>query len=128
MEIGLKHREEITVTPDKSAKIIGSGNVDVFGTPAMIGLMEYTAARCVAPYLPEGKTTVGCKVHIDHSSPTPIGMRVWCEVEVVEADDKFIEFNVAVWDECGEVGSGTHERAVIDFEKFTAKTNGKLKK
>ena len=121
LEPGIKGQEEITVAFKDTAINYGSGLVEVFATPAMIALMEKTCYRSVLPYLPEGFGTVGTLVNIVHSRATPVGMNVRCESELVEVDRKRLVFNVAAYDETGEIGKGTHERFIIDVEKFMDK-------
>jgi predicted thioesterase len=125
VEIGIKGRLEETVTPEMSAARVGSGLVDVFATPMMIALIEKTCNESVLPYLDEGQGTVGTLVNVAHSAATPIGMRVWCESELVEVDRRRLVFKVKAFDECGPIGEGSHERFIIDTAKFTAKIKAK---
>ncbi len=122
---GIKGRREQTVTPEMSAARVGSGLVDVFATPMMISLIEQTCNESVLPYLAEGEGTVGTLVHVAHTAATPIGMRVWCESEVVEVDRRRLVFKVKAFDECGPIGEGSHERFIIDTAKFAAKALSK---
>ena len=100
---------------------VGSGDLPVFATPAMIALVEKTASQSVVPYLEPGSSTVGTHLDIAHSSATPVGMTVVCETELVEIDRRRLVFSVRVYDQKGEVGSGTHERFVVDSQKFMDK-------
>ncbi len=125
METGIKGREEVTVTPELTAESIGSGTVPVFATPMMISLVE-KACRCsVEPYLDEGQTTVGTLVNVAHLAATPVGMRVWCETELVETDRRRLVFRVTVRDDAGPVGEGTHERFIIDSDRFVKKAEAR---
>lgn len=128
MEAGIKGRKEALVTEENSAQAMGSGLLPVYATPAMVALMEGAASESVAPYLEEGTTTVGTALNIKHISATPTGMRVYCESTLTEVDGRRLVFSVSAYDECGEIGSGTHERFIIKSEKFMAKTNAKLEK
>lgn len=125
IKIGIKGHKEQTVTPEMSAARVGSGLVDVFATPMLVALVEQTCYESVLPYLEEGKGTVGTLVNVSHLSATPIGKRVWCESELVEVDRRRLVFSVKAYDECGLIGEGTHERFVIDTEKFAAKVLSK---
>lgn len=127
IEIGLKGRSETIVTPQNTADAIGSGLVPVFATPYMIALMENAAANSLLPFLAEDEGTVGTQLNVAHSSATPIGMKVWAETTVVAVEGKKIVFEVAAFDEVGEIGRGTHERFIIKPERFLAKTQAKLK-
>ena len=126
IEKGIKGRREQTVTPEMSAARVGSGLVEVFATPMMISLIEQTCNESVLPYLDEGQGTVGTLVNEAHTSATPIGMRVWCESELVEVDRRRLVFKVKTFDECGPIGEGTHERFIIDTAKFFDKVKGKV--
>lgn len=130
IEIGMTYTAEKTVTTDMTAKAVGSGGLEVFGTPFMMGLMEYAAMQCVQPELPEGKGTVGVDIASSHLAPTPVGMKVSATAEVtgVSANGKMITFKVTASDEDGLIGEGTHTRAVIDNARFLQKCNDKLEK
>ena len=128
MVIGTKGRVETVVDNSNTAKFAGSGSLDVFATPSMICLMEQAAQASVAEYLEEGKGTVGTRIAVTHDAATPLGMKVWAESELVEVDRRRLVFEVAAYDECGLIGRGTHERFIIDNEKFLAKVNAKAGK
>ena len=119
--ISLELTEE--VTPDKTAEAIGSGMLPVYATPAMIALMEHTALGSVAPYLEEGTTTVGTMLNVKHTAPSVVGSVITCESELIEIDRRRLVFTVRAFDEAGEIGSGTHERFIVDCEKFFTKAN-----
>jgi len=105
---------------------MGSGDLPVFATPAMIALIERTAFQSILPYLEPGMSTVGTHLDVAHSSATPIGMTVVCETELIEVDRRRLVFSVKVYDSAGEVGSGTHERFIVDAMKFMDKAGLKL--
>ena len=121
MEIGIKGEQKLVVTADKLACNVGSGLVAVFATPMMI------AAGSVAPYLEEGKTTVGTLVNVSHVAATPEGMEVRIETELVEIapNGKMLTFKVAAYDEAGLIGEGTHQRAIVAKERFEQKAQAK---
>lgn len=124
---GLKFKTEMTVTEQVSAKNVGSGSVDVFATPAMIALMEKAASQCVMPYLEEGQSTVGTQISVSHMSATPLGMKVYAEVELTDVQNRKLLFNIEAFDEAGKIGEGTHERFIIDVDRFMSRVNGKIK-
>ena len=128
IEIGMTYTVEKTVTPDMTAKAVGSGGLEVFGTPYMMGLMECAAMWCVQKELPEGKGTVGVEIASSHLAPTPVGMTVTATAAVtdVSANGKMITFKVTASDAEGLIGEGTHTRAVIDNARFLHKCNDKL--
>lgn len=124
--IGIKGHLEQVVTPEMSAARVGSGLVDVLATPMMISLVERTCNESVLSHLDEGQGTVGTLVNVTHTAATPIGMRVWCDSELVDVDRRRLVFHVKAYDACGLIGEGTHERFIIDTAKFTAKVKEKM--
>ncbi|MDR3189330.1 MAG: thioesterase family protein [Prevotellaceae bacterium] len=121
---GLQHVAEKVVTPEDTASQYGSGLVEVFATPAMVGLMENAAMSAVSPHLPQGYGTVGTAVCVTHVKATPVGMKVWGVATLVRVEGRRLQFEVAARDEQGEIGRGTHERCVVDIAKFTSKVAG----
>ena len=128
--VGMKHSIEKIVTPELTANAVGSGGLDVFGTPFMIGMMECAAMWCIQPELPEGKGTVGVEISTNHLAPTPVGMKVTATAEVtaVSENGKMITFKVSAFDEEGPIGEGTHTRAIISNDRFLLKCNEKLER
>lgn len=116
-----------TVTKEVTAEAVGSGMLPVFATPSMVALIEKAAAESVAPLLEAGMTTVGTKLDIAHTAATPVGMAVRAETDLSEIDGRRLVFIVHAFDEAGEIGSGTHERFIVNAEKFLAKANAKKK-
>ena len=100
----IRNRIEMTVDESHTALAMGSGELPVFATPAMIALVEETCWRSVADSLDEGSGTVGTRLDISHVSATPVGRKVWCESELVQREGRRLEFNVEVYDEAGLVG------------------------
>lgn len=124
---GLSEKIEMAVTEEVSAKKVGSGSVEVFATPMMIAIMEQAAAKCVQPYLEEGQATVGTKVDISHIAATPLGMKVYAQAELLEVDNRRLVFKVEAFDQREKIGEGTHERFIIDIQRFMNKVNAKHK-
>ena len=126
--IGTKCQLEQTVTQELTAAAVGSGALPVFGTPFMAAMMENAALTALQTFLEEDQGSVGTHLDIHHDSPTPIGMKVWAEAEIINVSEngKMVDFKVSAWDEKGPIGKGTHTRAIIGNEKFLAKCNGKL--
>ena len=128
--VGMKHSIEKIVTPELTANAVGSGGLDVFGTPFMIGMMECAAMWCIQPELPEGKGTVGVEISTNHLAPTPVGMKVTATAEVtaVSENGKMVTFKIAAFDEEGPIGEGVHTRAIISNDRFLQKCNEKLER
>ena len=124
---GLKAEVRRKVTLDITARHLGSGNVEVLATPAMIALMEQAAVRAVDPLLPEGQKTVGVAVEVKHLAPTPVGMEVSARAELIEVDGRKLLFKVEAHDEKEKVGEGLHRRVIIDVERFASRVKEKAK-
>lgn len=125
LTVGLTGRADTVVTPENTASAVGSGLVPVFATPYMIALMENSAVNAVTPHLEEGQGTVGTRLNVSHDAATPIGMKVWAECTLKEVDGKRLVFDVTAYDEAGPIGKGSHERFIINVEKFLAKCEAK---
>ena len=125
IKVGQKGIVKEIVNETNTAKIVGSGLLDVFATPMMIALMEKASCVAIENCLDEGMTTVGTMVNVEHVSATPIGMEVSVESTVTAVDGRKISFEVVAYDEVGMIGKGTHDRFIVNAEKFTAKTYSK---
>jgi len=119
--LGITHQGSMKVTDGNTAASWGSGTLPVLATPAMILLIEKTAVECLSPLLREGESTVGISMDIKHSAPSAVGSEIFCRVELVETDRSRLVFDVRVRDSAGEVGSGRHERFLVNNEKFMTK-------
>ena len=126
MEVGMKHTVKEIVTMEKTAAQVGSGLLPVYATPAMIALMEKCASECVAPYIEEGKSSVGTMLNVKHLAASPVGIEITCTATVTEIDGRRIAFSLEASDATGTIGEGTHERFIIDVERFMAKCNAKM--
>ena len=111
LETGIRGKQSVAVTPENTAKTMGSGTLNVFATPALVALAEKTCWMSVADALDEGCGSVGTKLELEHTAPTPVGMTVTCESDL--------------HDEKGPVGGGVHERFVVNDAKFAAKAESK---
>ena len=124
--IGMKGETGMLVEREDTAAEVGSGSLLVFATPCMVALMEGAACEAIAPGLEEGETSVGIELNIRHTAATPVGMEVRSEAELTAVDGKNLTFEVRAYDESGEIGSGTHKRAVVNAQRFLDKTYSKL--
>ena len=121
MEIGLKYESTTVVSAANTAATLGSGDMDVFATPAMVALMENAAMLAVRDHLPEGSATVGTQISTSHLKASPLGASIPASAELVEVDGRRLTFAVKAWDEKGTIGEGTHTRFVVDRERFLSK-------
>ena len=125
LQVGITNRLTEIVTEEKTAAVVGSGTLPVYGTPCMIALIEKCAWQSVAPFLSEGEGTVGTNLTVDHVAATPLGMEVVCETTLREMDGRRLVFDVEVSDAAGLIGRGTHERFVIANDRFLEKAESK---
>lgn len=123
--VGIKGRADTVVTEQNTASAVGSGLVPVFGTPFMIALMENAAVNALEPYVEAGQGSVGTHLDVSHDAATPIGLKVWAEAELTAVEGKALTFSVIAYDEAGPIGKGTHNRFLIDVDRFLAKTEKK---
>lgn len=121
IEVGLKHESQTVVSTTNTANTLGSGDMEVFATPAMIALMENAAMMAVAPHLDEGASTVGIEMATSHIKASPIGATITASAELISADGRKLSFKVKAWDEQGVIGEGNHTRFVVDRERFLSK-------
>ena len=121
VETGLTHTSQLTVTPAVTAIEMGSGDMPVLATPALLALMENAAMLAVAGHLPEGSTTVGGHIASSHIKPSKLGDTVTATATVTRAEGKKIEFKVEA--RCGDtlLGEGTHLRFIVDRNKFMSR-------
>lgn len=121
MKKGLSHVSTLTVSKRNTALEMGSGDMEVFATPAMVALMENAAMLAVVDNLPEGSTTVGAMMHTSHVKPSPVGEEVRATAVLTEVEGRKLTFSVRAEDGKGLIGEGTHVRYVVDRERFLGK-------
>lgn len=126
IQVGMKGEAASFVEREDTATEVGSGSLLVYATPCMVALMEGAACEAVAPGIAEGETTVGIELNIRHTAATPVGMDVRAEAEVTAVEGKIITLSVRAFDEAGEIGSGTHKRALVNSQRFLDKTYAKI--
>lgn len=124
--VGMKGTVSTLVEREDTAYEVGSGSLLVYATPCMVALMEGAACEAIAEAIPEGKTSVGTALDIQHLAATPVGLEVRAEAEVTEVNGSTITFQVTAYDEAGKIGEGTHKRAIITTQRFLDKVYSKL--
>lgn len=122
---GLTAELTLLVTESDTAAKFGSGLVPVFGTPALVGLMEAAAVKALEGHLPEQRATVGGRIDVRHLAATPIGMTVRARADLTAIEGRKLTFQIEAWDEVEKIGEATHERFVIETEKFVARAQAK---
>lgn len=122
---GITSEKSFQVEEQHSAIQVGSGGVPVLATPWMIAFMENTAFNLLEDLLPEGASSVGVLVEVRHLAPTPIGASARVQAEITEVEGSRVSFNLQAWDEHEPIGSGRHQRVIIDKCLFLKRVNEK---
>lgn len=125
LRTGVKGEAALRVTTANTALAHGSGELEVLATPALAALVEKACWQSIADALDNGESTVGTKLVLAHTAPTPIGMVVRCETELTDIQERKLTFTARMMDEVGEIGHATHERYIVDAERFQNKANRK---
>jgi fluoroacetyl-CoA thioesterase len=117
----------LTVAPSDLANMLnlepGDAFPPVFATSRMVGLMEVAAARILRPHLAEGEASVGVSVDVMHTAATPPGATVTATARFLGREGKLFLFEVSAVDDAGEIGRGTHKRAIVSTEKLVARAS-----
>ena len=121
METGLTYTSTLVVSKDYVAAVMGSGDLHVFATPAMVALMENAAMLAVANHLPEGSTTVGAMMNTSHVKPSPVEETVRATAVLTAIEGRKLTFEIKAEDSKGIIGEAVHVRFVVDKEKFMSK-------
>jgi len=122
---GLTAEKRFRVEEQHSALQVGSGGVPVLATPWMIAFMENVAFNLLESTLPDEASSVGVLVEVHHLAPTPIGAAVRIQAEVTEVEGSRVSFNLQAWDEQETIGSGQHQRVIIEKQRFLKRVNQK---
>jgi predicted thioesterase len=120
LEPGLEATVEETVTEAMTAELLGSGDVPVLGTPAVLALVEAAAIAAIAHALEPDQTSVGSSVELDHVAPTAVGASVAASAGLIQVDGRHLRFSFEVTDPAGPIARGTHTRVVVERERFLA--------
>jgi predicted thioesterase len=116
----------LTIAEEHTAPRLGSGRAPVFGSPAMIALIEAAAVACVEDQLADGQETLGIHLDIEHIAATPVGLSVTATAQLVEVSRRKLVFKVEARDARELIGRGRHTRIVVDSARFRAKVAAKL--
>ncbi len=126
LRTGIARMMTDVVTEENTARSLGSGSLAVYGTPAMLLLVEKAAVALLEGRLEEGMTSVGTRLDVEHLAPTPVGGKVSCAVTLIKIEDRKLTFRVLVEDQTGIIGKGTHERFLVDADRFQAKADSRV--
>jgi predicted thioesterase len=120
LKAGITHEMERQTTDEMSAQKVFPHVPNVYATAVMVGHFEEVCAEMVLPYLGEGEQTVGIGMQFTHTAATPLGMKVRYNAKLVEVDGRKLTFEVEGFDEVDEIGKATHERFIINADKFNS--------
>ncbi len=121
MAVGLTGRARLVVGEADTARALGSGEVDVLGTPRLVALFEQATCDALVGKLDDAHTTVGMRVQVDHLQPTPVGAEVVVEAYLDKIEGRRITFTATASDSGGLIAAGKVTRVVVDVERFMAK-------
>lgn len=118
---GKELEAETIVKESDTARVYGSGLLDVYSTPAMVAFMENTSMQLVQAYLGEGFGTVGTSLNIRHVKAVPVGTHIKCRSRLSAIEGKKLTFGIKVYSMEGLIGEGVHTRYIIDEKRFLSK-------
>ena len=121
MNIGLSYTATTTVNQNNTALALGSGDMEVFATPAMVALMENAAMNAVAPHLEAGQTTVGTQITTSHIKASALGATISATAVLTAVDGRSLSFEITARDGENIIGEGVHTRFIVDRERFLSK-------
>ena len=125
ISVGLRHERKMLVTSELAIDFLGVETARVLATPHLVWQIEMTCRETIKPRLPEGFDSVGTEVNIKHLAATPMGMTTTFHAEVIHVDGNRIRFKVEAYDEKEKVSEGTHERYVVNVQKFATRVAAK---
>jgi predicted thioesterase len=126
IEVGRTYQSQTRVEEWMTAEKAGNKGVPVLSSPMLLQLVEEAAMQCIAPLLDADELTLGTHVDLAHLSPTPVGLIVRTEVEILKVDGRRVEYAFTAFDEREKIAEGTHERYVTSREKFRERLEEKL--
>ncbi|HRF09360.1 MAG TPA: thioesterase family protein [Xanthobacteraceae bacterium] len=117
---------ELVVGEEHTAPRVGSGKIRVLATPVMINVIEAAALKAAEHLLPAGHQSLGTLLNVKHIAATPVGMKIKATATVTKVEGRNIFFDVIAEDEKEEIGGGTHERVVVNVERFDKRVQRKI--
>lgn len=125
LQPGLSGAAQTVVTSGNTALALGSGQVSVFATPALVALLEQAAVDALSTALASGQTSVGVRIDVQHLAATPPGMTVRAQATLLAIDGRRLSFAVTAHDDAEQVAQGVHERVIVDKQRFLARAQEK---
>ncbi len=123
LDVGSTHTANFVVEPRHTAVFLGSGDLDVLGTPALIAFLEMTCRDAVRSAIGEDSTSVGTHMELDHLKASKIGAHITCFSEVTAREGRRIDFTIRAESDGILIAQGKHTRAIVDRERFLAGLN-----
>src|SRR5262245_3841623 len=123
--VGVAH---LVVGEQHTAPRVGSGRIRVLATPVMINLIEAAALSAIEQSLPENHQSLGTHLDVTHVAATPVGMKVKATAEVLRVEGRTVYFKVRAEDERDLIGEGTHERVVVNVDRFDKRVQDKARR
>lgn len=127
LEVGMTREIKAKSLPEHSAQHFYSNLPNVLATPILGGLMERVSAELIDQHLQPGQQSVGVSMNLKHLAPTPLGMEVRVTTEVTAVEGRKLTFRLEAFDEAEKIGEATHERFIIQADKFNARVDEKAK-
>ncbi|KAB2831816.1 MAG: thioesterase [Candidatus Dadabacteria bacterium] len=129
---GMKFEFDFTIPESKTVPYIYPESEEfrimpkVFSTGFMIGLIEWACVRFVNDYIDwPREQTVGIDVRLNHTAATPPGLTVSVKGELIDVDGKKLTFSIVAHDGIDVISEGTHQRFIVDADRFTARAEKK---
>lgn len=122
---GMEMEKDNTVSRELTARVVGSGGLDVLATPALAAWIENAAYEMADLWLPEEETTVGANINFDHMAPTPVGMKVRVKVHLDAIEGRKLVFSIEAYDTTQQIAGGTHTRFIVNKARFMQKVQDK---
>jgi fluoroacetyl-CoA thioesterase len=119
--IGLKGESRLLVGESDTALALGSGDVQVLGTPRLVALFEQATVEALSGVLEPGQSSVGMRVQVDHLQPTPVGAEIVVEAHLEKIEGRRITFTVTASDSGGLAAAGKVTRVIVDVDRFMSK-------
>lgn len=126
IEPGRTGQARAVVSEANTAQALGSGSAPVYATPALVALLEEAAVNAIQPFLDAGQTSVGTRVELRHLAASPMGMAVQAQATLTAVDGRRLVFHVVAHDEVELIAEGSHERVIVDEQRFLARVREKL--
>ena len=125
---GMTHELKVKTRPEDSAQKFYPHLPDVYATPFLAGLMERVSAELINMHLQAGEQSVGISMDLKHMAATPLGMEIRVKTQVTAVEGRKLTFRLEAFDEVEKIGEATHERFIIQADKFNARVADKAKK